>query len=137
MQELPLLLHSASPSVSGSWDLKMSFDPNCLFCKIINGDIPADIVLKNENVLAFRDITPQAPTHVLIVPIIHVENAAQLSMASPELTASLFTAAAEIAKSEGLDGYRAVFNTGASAGQSVFHAHLHLLGGRAFAWPPG
>ena len=115
----------------------MSLDASCLFCKIITGDIPADIIYRTENVVAFRDITPQAPTHVLLVPTVHVENAAGLAAMSSVITAALFTAADEIAKTEGLDGYRSVFNTGASVGQSVFHAHLHLLGGRSFTWPPG
>lgn len=115
----------------------MSLDSNCLFCRIIEGEIPADIVFRNDNVVAFRDINPQAPTHVVIVPTIHVENAAGLAKMSSVITAALMLAADEIAKSEGLDGYRTVFNTGASVGQSVFHAHLHLLGGRHFAWPPG
>ncbi len=115
----------------------MSLDANCLFCKIIEGDIPAEIVYRNDNVVAFRDINPQAPTHVVIVPTVHVENAAGLARMSSVITAALMLAADEIAKTEGLDGYRTVFNTGASVGQSVFHAHLHLLGGRFFAWPPG
>lgn len=115
----------------------MTLNPECLFCKIIDGQIPAQIIFRNEDVMAFRDITPQAPSHILIVPTFHIENAAELAIASPEKTAALFIAAAEIAATEGLDGYRVVFNTGASVGQSVFHAHLHLLGGRAFAWPPG
>ena len=115
----------------------MSLDANCLFCRIIEGDIPADIVYRNDNVVAFRDINPQAPTHVVIVPTVHVENAAGLAKMSSVITAALMLAADEIAKTEGLDGYRTVFNTGASVGQSVFHAHLHLLGGRFFAWPPG
>lgn len=115
----------------------MALNPDCLFCKIIEGEIPSDVVYRNENVVAFRDITPQAPTHVVIVPTIHVENAAALAQMSPVITAALLVAAGEIAKAEGLDGYRTVFNTGASVGQSVFHAHLHLLGGRFFAWPPG
>ena len=115
----------------------MALNSDCLFCKIIEGEIPADIVYRNENVVAFRDITPQAPTHVILVPTIHTENAAALARMSSVITAALFVAAGEIATSEGLDGYRTVFNTGASAGQSVFHAHLHLLGGRFFAWPPG
>ena len=115
----------------------MALDANCLFCKIITGDIPAQIVLRNENVVAFNDIDPQAPTHVLIVPTLHIENAAGLAKISPTLTADLFIAAAEISAAQGLTGYRTVFNTGAEAGQSVFHAHLHLLGGRGLAWPPG
>jgi len=115
----------------------MALDPDCLFCKIIEGEIPSDIVYRNDNVVAFRDIMPQAPTHIVIVPTVHVENAAGLAKMSSVITAALMLAADEIAKAEGLDGYRTVFNTGASVGQSVFHAHLHLLGGRFFAWPPG
>ena len=115
----------------------MALDSNCLFCKIITGDIPADIVFRNENVVAFNDIAPQAPTHVLVIPTIHVENAGALAALSATITADLFTAAVQIAADRGLTGYRQVFNTGAEAGQSVFHAHLHLLGGRSLAWPPG
>ena len=115
----------------------VALDPNCLFCKIITGDIPADIVFKSENVVAFNDIDPKAPTHVLIVPTLHVENAGALARMSPTLTADIFTAVVEIAAERGLTSYRTVFNTGAEAGQSIFHAHLHLLGGRALAWPPG
>ena len=115
----------------------VALDPNCLFCSIITGDIPADIVFQNENVVAFNDIDPKAPTHVLIIPTIHVENAGALAKLSPTITADLFIAATQIAAERGLSGYRTVFNTGAEAGQSVFHAHLHLLGGRSLAWPPG
>ena len=110
---------------------------DCIFCKIIEGDIPAEIVFRNENVVAFNDLNPQAPTHVLIIPTLHTENAAGLAKLSPTVTAALFTAADEIAAERALTGYRTVFNTGESAGQSVFHAHLHLLGGRGLAWPPG
>jgi histidine triad (HIT) family protein len=115
----------------------MALDPDCIFCKIIEGQIPADIVFRNENVVAFNDLNPQAPTHVLIIPTLHTENAASLAKASATITAALFTAASEIAAERALTGYRTVFNTGADAGQSVFHAHLHLLGGRGLAWPPG
>ena len=115
----------------------MALDSNCLFCSIITGDIPADIVFRNENVVAFNDIDPKAPTHVLIIPTIHVENAGALAKLSPTITADLFIAATQIAAERALNGYRTVFNTGAEAGQSVFHAHLHLLGGRSLAWPPG
>jgi histidine triad (HIT) family protein len=108
-----------------------------LFCKIIEGDIPADIVFRNENVVAFNDIAPQAPTHVLIIPTLHVENGGELAKSSPTITAELFKVAEQISNERGLSGYRTVFNTGADAGQSVFHAHMHLLGGRALAWPPG
>lgn len=94
-------------------------------------------MLRNENVVAFNDINPQAPTHVLIVPTLHLDNADSLARISPTLTADLFIAAGEIATERGLVGYRTVFNTGAVAGQSIFHAHMHLLGGRELAWPPG
>ncbi len=115
----------------------MALDPNCIFCKIIEGEIPADIVLRNENVVAFNDLNPQAPTHVLLIPTLHTENAVGIARNSATMTADLFLAADQIAKERGLAGYRTVFNTGEAAGQSVFHAHLHLLGGRAMAWPPG
>ena len=115
----------------------VSLDPTCLFCKIIEGDIPADIVFRNENVVAFNDIAPQAPTHVLIIPTLHVENGGELAKSSPTITAELFKVAEQISNERGLSGYRTVFKTGADAGQSVFHAHMHLLGGRALAWPPG
>ena len=110
---------------------------DCIFCKIITGEIPAEIVFRSENVVAFNDLNPQAPTHVLLVPTIHTENAAGLAKTSATITAALFSAADEIATERALTGYRTVFNTGESAGQSVFHAHLHLLGGRGLAWPPG
>lgn len=116
---------------------EVSQDANCLFCKIVTGDIPADLIARTDNVVAFNDIDPQAPTHVLIVPTHHSENAAELAGISPEVLAELFATASTIATSRGLSGYRTVFNTGAEAGQSVFHAHLHLIGGRALAWPPG
>jgi histidine triad (HIT) family protein len=115
----------------------VALDPNCIFCKIIEGQIPADIVLRNENVVAFNDINPQAPTHVLLIPTLHTENAAGVAHNSATITADLFLAADQIAKERGLKGYRTVFNTGEEAGQTVFHAHLHLLGGRPMAWPPG
>lgn len=115
----------------------MALDPTCIFCKIVEGDIPAEIVYRDENVVAFNDINPQAPTHVLVIPTLHVENGAELAKISPPILAALLSTASVIASQRGLDGYRTVFNTGESAGQSVFHAHLHLLGGRGLAWPPG
>ena len=115
----------------------MELKDDCIFCKIITGDIPAEIVFRSENVVAFNDLNPQAPTHVLLVPTIHTENAAGLAKISATITAALFSAADEIATERALTGYRTVFNPGESAGQSVFHAHLHLLGGRGLAWPPG
>lgn len=110
---------------------------DCLFCKMASGEIPVPYLFKSDTVFAIKDINPQAPTHALIIPVAHHENAALLAEGNPEALSELFRVAKAIADGVGLDGYRAVFNTGASAGQSVFHAHLHLLGGRPFAWPPG
>ena len=112
---------------------------DCLFCKILAGDIPADIIYESDTALAFRDINPQAPTHVLIIPRKHIATINEISDDDQALVGSLYTAAREIAAAEGLadDGYRAVMNCNEGAGQTVFHIHLHLLGGRAFAWPPG
>ena len=115
----------------------MALNSECIFCKIITGEIPADIVYRNENVVAFNDIAPKAPTHVIIVPTLHTENAAGIARNSAVIMAAIHQAAEEIAAERNLSGYRTVFNTGAEAGQSVFHAHMHLLGGRKFAWPPG
>ena len=109
----------------------------CLFCAIVSGEIPADIVRQSDNVLAFNDINPVAPTHVLIIPKIHSENAAELTLTNPAVLIECIEMAASIAKELELNGYRTVFNTGVDGGQSVFHAHLHLLGGRALSWPPG
>jgi histidine triad (HIT) family protein len=111
---------------------------DCLFCKIVSGDVPAEIVHESETTLAFRDLNPQAPTHVLVIPRSHYPNAAALAEGDPETAAHLLEAAGEIAAQEGLaEGYRMVFNTGAAAHQTVFHAHLHVLGGRTMTWPPG
>ncbi|MEO7351677.1 MAG: HIT domain-containing protein [Marmoricola sp.] len=111
---------------------------NCLFCKIVAGDIDADVVHESPTTVAFRDLNPQAPTHVLVIPRSHYPNAATLAAAEPGTAADLFAAAGAIAETEGLgEGYRLVFNTGAAAHQTVFHAHMHLLGGRVMTWPPG
>lgn len=109
----------------------------CIFCKIASGEVPMNFLYESESVVAFNDLDPKAPTHVLVIPRHHFENAAELAAADAVAMSELFGAAREIAATKGLDGYRITFNTGVSAGQSVFHAHLHLLGGRAFAWPPG
>jgi histidine triad (HIT) family protein len=110
---------------------------SCLFCKLATGEIPVEFVFESENIFAINDISPQAPTHVLIIPKAHHENAGELAQTPGDLLSEMHGAATKIAADNGLDGYRSVFNTGTSAGQSVFHAHLHLLGGRPFAWPPG
>jgi histidine triad (HIT) family protein len=113
-------------------------DPDCLFCKIVSGDIDADVVHESDRTVAFRDLNPQAPTHVLVIPRSHYPDAASLAENEPDTALGLIGAAATIADKEGLgEGYRLVFNTGSRAGQSVFHAHLHLLGGRDMNWPPG
>ena len=110
-----------------------------LFLKIIAGEIPADIVYENDDVLAFRDLNPQAPLHVLIIPKTRVRTINDMQTQDAELFGKLFLAAREIAAEEGVaeDGYRVVMNCNAAAGQTVFHVHLHLLGGRQFNWPPG
>lgn len=116
----------------------MTTDPDCLFCRIVAGSIPADVVHVTERTVAFRDLSPQAPTHVLVVPREHHVNAAELAAGDPVACAELVSAAAAVATAEGHgEDYRLVFNTGAGAGQSVFHAHLHLLAGRPLTWPPG
>ncbi|WP_035849315.1 histidine triad nucleotide-binding protein [Kitasatospora azatica] len=109
-------------------------DPDCLFCKIVTGDIPATVVRETERTLAFRDIKPQAPTHVLVIPKDHYPNAATLAAADAELTAAVLSEAAGVAADEHIaeSGYRLIFNTGAAAGQTVFHAHVHVLGGEQF-----
>ena len=112
-------------------------DDDCLFCKIVAGDVPADVVHEGERVLAFRDINAQAPTHVLVVPRDHHPDVGALAAADPRSLAELAVAAKEIARAEGHDDFRLVFNTGARAGQSVFHVHGHVLAGRDMSWPPG
>ncbi|GAB3860461.1 histidine triad nucleotide-binding protein [Nocardioides maradonensis] len=110
----------------------------CLFCKIVAGEIPAEIVHESETTIAFRDLNPQAPTHVLVIPRSHYPNAAALAEGEPATAAHLFDSAKAVAEKEGLDnGYRLVLNTGADAQQTVFHVHMHVLGGRPFGWPPG
>ncbi len=113
--------------------------PECLFCEIATGEIPATIVLDSSRVLAFRDINPQAPTHVLVIPKAHYSNLATLAAGDGSLLAELVAQVHEVAKAEGIadDGYRVVFNTGGHAGQSVDHVHAHVLGGRPMSWSPG
>lgn len=112
---------------------------DCLFCKMAAREIQPDVVLETDDLLAFRDINPQAPTHILIVPKRHISTINDLSAEDAELVGKLYLAAKEIARQEGLSerGYRTLINCNAEAGQTVFHLHLHLLGGRAMGWPPG
>jgi len=112
---------------------------DCLFCKIIERKIPADIVFEDQRVLAFTDISPQAPTHILVIPKRHIESLNAMGTEDDQLIGEVVRRAALIAKERGISegGYRTVFNTNREAGQTVFHIHLHLLGGRPMHWPPG
>lgn len=111
---------------------------DCIFCKIIKGEIPAEKLLETEDLIAFRDINPQAPTHIIIIPKRHIDRIENLTQDDSLLMGKLITSARELAKSESLaKGYRLVFNNGADGGQEVEHLHLHLLGGRPMKWPPG
>ncbi len=114
-------------------------DSNCLFCKIIAKEIPAKIVHEDPDVVAFEDINPQAPTHILVIPRKHIASLDAITAADAGLIGSVVWQACEIARSRHLeaDGYRLVANCGEAAGQTVFHIHFHLLGGRGFSWPPG
>jgi histidine triad (HIT) family protein len=112
---------------------------DCLFCRIAAGEIPSTVVYETDQVLAFRDINPQAPTHVVVIPKAHYPDMASLAQADAALAGSVLAASGAVARQEGVaeSGYRVVFNTGPEAGQSVLHVHAHVLGGRAIAWPPG
>ena len=117
----------------------MSSDPDCIFCKIVGGQIPATVVFRDEDATAFRDINPQAPVHVLVIPNDHVANTDSLESAHDATVGRLVRVARDVAHREGLAerGYRLVFNTGTDANNTVPHLHLHLLGGCSFTWPPG
>ncbi|MFD9390640.1 HIT domain-containing protein [Streptomyces sp. NPDC060000] len=110
---------------------------DCLFCKIVAGTIPATIVRETETTIAFRDINPQAPTHVLVIPKAHYRDAAALAAGAPELAADVLRETQAVADLDKLESYRVVFNTGTGAGQTVWHAHAHVVGGRGLHWPPG
>lgn len=112
---------------------------SCLFCRIVSGEIPASKIYEDDEVLAFKDINPQAPLHVLIIPKTHIATLTDLAAEHDALVGSMFRRAAAVAKERGYAdrGFRTVFNTNREAGQSVFHIHLHLLAGRSLAWPPG
>ena len=112
---------------------------DCLFCKIASGELNADVIFETDDVLAFRDINPQAPTHVLVIPKRHISTINELKETDADLVGKLYLAAKDIARQEGTEeaGYRTVMNCNAAAGQTVFHIHLHVLGGRQMSWPPG
>jgi len=113
------------------------YEPDCLFCKIAAGEIASERVYEDDAVVVFRDINPKAPTHVLAISRRHIASAANLTDADAELLAAIFGALRHVAEEAGLRGYRIVTNVGAESGQSVFHLHFHLLGGRSMTWPPG
>ncbi len=111
---------------------------DCLFCKIVKGEIPSDRVHEDDDVIAFRDIAPKAPTHVLVIPRRHISDAHALTDADGDILGKLFAAARRVADEAGLEnGYRVVTNIGPESGQTVFHLHFHVLGGRPMSWPPG
>ena len=114
-------------------------DPNCLFCRIARGEVPAEMVHEDELVIAFRDINPKAPTHILLIPRKHMVSAADVSEDDGVMLGRLFATAAQLARDAGIAerGFRLVTNSGPAAGQSVDHLHFHLLGGRSMSWPPG
>lgn len=114
-------------------------DSECIFCKIAAGEIDAQIVHSDEDVVAFRDLHPQAPTHILVIPRRHIPTLQDLTLGDGELLAKMFTVAREQAQAEGIAerGYRTVFNCRGDGGQEIYHLHLHLLGGRSMQWPPG
>ena len=116
---------------------------DCLFCRIVAEELPADVVASSDDAIAFRDISPAAPTHVLVIPRTHEPNLAAVARNAPDVLVAMLRMAGDVADSEGIagdgadDGYRLVANTGPAAHQTVFHAHLHVLGGRRMGWPPG
>ncbi|HYO99287.1 MAG TPA: histidine triad nucleotide-binding protein [Pyrinomonadaceae bacterium] len=114
-------------------------EQDCIFCRVVAGEIPADIVYSDDRALAFRDINPQAPVHVLVIPREHLDSLDDASARDEGTLGHLLRVAARVANEQGLSesGYRTIINTGAGAGQSVFHLHLHVVGGRRLSWPPG
>ena len=110
---------------------------NCLFCKIIRGEIPAAKLYEDDDILAFRDIAPQAPTHFLVIPKKHLSGPAAVAAEDEQVVGKMMRVGSEIAQKEGIPHFRVVFNNGSQAGQTVFHLHMHILGGRNMNWPPG
>ncbi len=113
-------------------------DPDCLFCRIVSDEIPSDRVYEDAEIIAFNDIAPQTPTHVLVIPRRHIPDAHALAVGDGDLLAKLFRVIRDVGAAAGLEnGYRVVTNVGPESGQTVFHLHFHLLGGRTMGWPPG
>ena len=117
--------------------LRRVSEEGCIFCGIAKGEVPGEVVRRTERVVAFRDLRPQAPTHVLVIPVDHHRDVAALAAADPAALSELVAVGAAVAADEAGGPYRLVFNTGAEVGQSVFHVHGHVLAGRGFGWPPG
>lgn len=115
----------------------MEMSTNCLFCKIAAGEIPAEKLYEDDELLAFRDIAPQAPVHFLVIPKKHIQDPAGVEMADEALMGRMIRTASKVAKENNISDFRLVFNNGAKAGQTVFHIHMHVLGGRSLNWPPG
>jgi len=110
---------------------------DCLFCKIASKEIPSDIVFEDDEIIAFKDISPQAPVHILVIPRIHLTTTNEINSSNSHLAGKIIETASKLGREHSPEGYRLVFNCGEIAGQSVFHIHCHLLGGRKFDWPPG
>ena len=110
---------------------------NCLFCKIVLGEIPSDKLYEDDQIFVFRDIAPQAPVHFLVIPKKHVRGPSAVSAEDEQLIGKMLRIGDEVAKQEGIEQYRVIFNNGEQAGQTVFHIHMHILGGRNLTWPPG
>lgn len=110
---------------------------NCLFCKILKGEIPADVLYEDDDVFAFRDIAPQAPVHFLVIPKKHISGPGAVTPEDERIIGKVVRMGGEIAQQEGIEHYRIVMNNGEEAGQTVFHIHMHVLGGRSLTWPPG
>jgi len=115
----------------------IQMDKNCLFCKIINGEIPANKLYEDDDVIAFWDISPQAPKHFLVIPRKHMAGPAAIAQTDQALIGKLMSTGARLAEEQGIPQFRMVFNNGSEAGQTVFHLHMHVLGGRVMGWPPG
>ncbi len=118
------------------WKVEMS---DCLFCKIVSGEIPCDKIYENDKLIAFRDIDPKAPTHILVIPKKHIRSINELEISDQNLAGEILLAAKEIARIENIEssGYRTIFNTNNDGGQTVYHIHMHVMGGRQLHWPPG
>ena len=112
-------------------------DPDCLFCRIVAGEVPADVVAQDDEALAFRDLNPQAPVHVLVIPRSHYADVASLARADPDALTAVVRLGSAVAQDEAAGQFRLVFNSGPDAGQSVYHVHGHVLAGRSMTWPPG